>query len=218
MGASPLSGPRPPPGAPSGASRCSRTPRDDGPGDRRERASEQLGNAELFHATPEGGLGDGAAAARCHRRGRMGPSRICKSLHPTERSRLTPGSPGQAGDRAASLLVPCRGRTSRCHLGWSVPRREALPMEPELGERFKVSRNTVCLALGLLANEGTITSTSGRAPSFETGPRLQPRRRLGPESRNRSSTWTPSRTLHWSAGRGAPWSAETAAAYCTFFL
>jgi DNA-binding GntR family transcriptional regulator len=42
------------------------------------------------------------------------------------------------------------------------PPGSQLPTEPELGERFKVSRNTVRLALGLLANEGIITSTPGR--------------------------------------------------------
>jgi GntR family transcriptional regulator len=42
------------------------------------------------------------------------------------------------------------------------PPGSQLPTEPELGDRFKVSRNTVRLALGLLANEGIITSTPGR--------------------------------------------------------
>lgn len=37
-----------------------------------------------------------------------------------------------------------------------------LPTEQELGERYGVSRNTVRLAVGMLANEGTITSTPGR--------------------------------------------------------
>ena len=37
-----------------------------------------------------------------------------------------------------------------------------LPTEQELGERYKVSRNTVRLALGLLSNEGIITRTPGR--------------------------------------------------------
>jgi GntR family transcriptional regulator len=37
-----------------------------------------------------------------------------------------------------------------------------LPTEQELGDRYRVSRNTVRLALGLLANEGIITSTPGR--------------------------------------------------------
>jgi GntR family transcriptional regulator len=37
-----------------------------------------------------------------------------------------------------------------------------LPTEQELGDRYKVSRNTVRLALGLLTNEGIITSTPGR--------------------------------------------------------
>jgi GntR family transcriptional regulator len=37
-----------------------------------------------------------------------------------------------------------------------------LPTEQDLGERYKVSRNTVRLALGLLQNEGIITSTPGR--------------------------------------------------------
>jgi GntR family transcriptional regulator len=47
---------------------------------------------------------------------------------------------------------------------WSgrFPPGSQLPTEPELGERYKVSRNTVRLALGLLANEGIITSTPGR--------------------------------------------------------
>ena len=37
-----------------------------------------------------------------------------------------------------------------------------LPTEQELGERYQVSRNTVRLALGLLANEGIISTTPGR--------------------------------------------------------
>ncbi|MGH8895446.1 MAG: GntR family transcriptional regulator [Egibacteraceae bacterium] len=39
---------------------------------------------------------------------------------------------------------------------------DQVPTEQELGDRYKVSRNTVRLALGLLANEGIITSTPGR--------------------------------------------------------
>jgi len=42
------------------------------------------------------------------------------------------------------------------------PPGSRLPTEQELGNRYKVSRNTIRLALGLLANEGTITSTPGR--------------------------------------------------------
>jgi GntR family transcriptional regulator len=37
-----------------------------------------------------------------------------------------------------------------------------LPTEQEIGERYGVSRNTARLALGILANEGVITSTPGR--------------------------------------------------------
>lgn len=37
-----------------------------------------------------------------------------------------------------------------------------LPTEQEIGGRYDVSRNTVRLALGILANEGAITSTPGR--------------------------------------------------------
>lgn len=37
-----------------------------------------------------------------------------------------------------------------------------LPTEQELGDRYEVSRNTVRLALGMLTNEGVITSTPGR--------------------------------------------------------
>lgn len=37
-----------------------------------------------------------------------------------------------------------------------------LPTEQELGEQYSVSRNTVRLAIGMLANEGTIASTPGR--------------------------------------------------------
>ncbi|MGH3503671.1 MAG: GntR family transcriptional regulator [Nocardioidaceae bacterium] len=44
----------------------------------------------------------------------------------------------------------------------SVAQGERLPTEQELGERYDVSRNTVRLALGMLANEGMITSTPGR--------------------------------------------------------
>jgi len=43
-----------------------------------------------------------------------------------------------------------------------LPPGSQLPTEQELGERYKVSRNTVRLALGLLANEGIISSTPGR--------------------------------------------------------
>ncbi len=43
-----------------------------------------------------------------------------------------------------------------------LPPGSQLPTEQELGERYKVSRNTVRLALGQLANEGIITSTPGR--------------------------------------------------------
>src|SRR4029450_11396751 len=43
-----------------------------------------------------------------------------------------------------------------------LPPGSQLPTEQELGERYQVSRNTVRLALGLLANEGIITSTPGR--------------------------------------------------------
>ena len=43
-----------------------------------------------------------------------------------------------------------------------LPPGGQLPTEQELGERYQVSRNTVRLALGLLANEGIITSTPGR--------------------------------------------------------
>jgi GntR family transcriptional regulator len=39
---------------------------------------------------------------------------------------------------------------------------QRLPTEQELGERYQVSRNTVRLALAMLANEGAITSTPGR--------------------------------------------------------
>ncbi len=43
-----------------------------------------------------------------------------------------------------------------------LPPGSQLPTEQELGERYKVSRNTVRLALGQLANEGISTSTPGR--------------------------------------------------------
>jgi GntR family transcriptional regulator len=43
-----------------------------------------------------------------------------------------------------------------------LPPGSQLPTEQELGERYNVSRNTVRLALGMLANEGMITSTPGR--------------------------------------------------------
>jgi GntR family transcriptional regulator len=43
-----------------------------------------------------------------------------------------------------------------------LPPGSQLPTEQELGDRYEVSRNTVRLALGLLANEGMITSTPGR--------------------------------------------------------
>ena len=43
-----------------------------------------------------------------------------------------------------------------------LPPGSQLPTEQELGDRYKVSRNTVRLALGLLANEGIISSTPGR--------------------------------------------------------
>ena len=43
-----------------------------------------------------------------------------------------------------------------------LPPGSQLPTEQELRDRYKVSRNTVRLALGLLANEGVITSTPGR--------------------------------------------------------
>src|SRR5215216_6759457 len=43
-----------------------------------------------------------------------------------------------------------------------LPPGSQLPTEQELGDRYKVSRNTVRLALGLLSNEGIITSTPGR--------------------------------------------------------
>ena len=43
-----------------------------------------------------------------------------------------------------------------------LPPGSQLPTEQELGDRYKVSRNTVRLALGLLTNEGIITSTPGR--------------------------------------------------------
>jgi GntR family transcriptional regulator len=39
---------------------------------------------------------------------------------------------------------------------------EQLPSERELMERYEVSRNTVRLALGLLANEGIVATTQGR--------------------------------------------------------
>ena len=41
---------------------------------------------------------------------------------------------------------------------------EPAPVDPEqeLEDRYKVSRNTIRLALGMLANEGMITSTPGR--------------------------------------------------------
>jgi DNA-binding GntR family transcriptional regulator len=39
---------------------------------------------------------------------------------------------------------------------------DRLPTEQELGERYGVSRNTVRLAVGMLINEGAITSTPGR--------------------------------------------------------
>jgi len=43
-----------------------------------------------------------------------------------------------------------------------LPPGGQLPTEQELGDRYQVSRNTVRLALGLLANEGIISSTPGR--------------------------------------------------------
>src|SRR4029453_12668569 len=43
-----------------------------------------------------------------------------------------------------------------------LPPGGQLPTEQELGDRYQVSRNTVRLALGLLTNEGIITSTPGR--------------------------------------------------------
>lgn len=42
------------------------------------------------------------------------------------------------------------------------PPGSRLPTEPELGERYGVSRNTVRLAIAALANEGVVTSTPGR--------------------------------------------------------
>jgi GntR family transcriptional regulator len=43
-----------------------------------------------------------------------------------------------------------------------LPPGSQLPTEQELEDRYKVSRNTIRLALGTLANEGMITSTPGR--------------------------------------------------------
>lgn len=43
-----------------------------------------------------------------------------------------------------------------------LPPRTPLPSEQALMDRFNVSRNTVRLALGLLANEGVITTTQGQ--------------------------------------------------------
>jgi GntR family transcriptional regulator len=43
-----------------------------------------------------------------------------------------------------------------------LPPGSQLPTEQELGDRYQVSRNTVRLALGLLANEGIISTTPGR--------------------------------------------------------
>jgi GntR family transcriptional regulator len=56
------------------------------------------------------------------------------------------------------IAAELRDATSRGEL----PPGSQLPTEQELGDRYKVSRNTVRLALGLLANEGIISTTPGR--------------------------------------------------------
>src|SRR5262245_58544687 len=46
--------------------------------------------------------------------------------------------------------------------GGELPPGSRLPTEPELVERYGVARNTIRLAIGLLANEGMISTTPGR--------------------------------------------------------
>src|SRR6266498_2874881 len=69
------------------------------------------------------------------------------------------------------------------------PPGSQLPTEPELGERFKVSRNTVRLALGLLANEGIITSTPGRG-TFVRDRVMLTYHAARAEAADRPSDWT----------------------------
>jgi hypothetical protein len=62
---------------------------DDGRGDGRERASEQLGNAELLHTTPEGWGWDGGSAT-----GTTGPAGWGPRRHLQESACYRPGPPG----------------------------------------------------------------------------------------------------------------------------
>jgi hypothetical protein len=84
--------------------------RDHGPADRGQRASEQLGNAELFHLTPGG---SGWGRRRC-RVGAMGaaevePSRCLESPHPSDPGRLAPGIPrSKRRPRSLGQLQPGR--------------------------------------------------------------------------------------------------------------
>src|SRR6266511_4489330 len=70
---------------------------------RRERASQQPGNAELFHTTPAR-WGWGTAALPRGATGTAGwePRRTCKRPHPTDQGRLVPGGP-RPGGRPRSL-------------------------------------------------------------------------------------------------------------------
>jgi GntR family transcriptional regulator len=69
-----------------------------------------------------------------------------------------------------------------------LPPGSQLPTEQELGERYSVSRNTVRLALGQLANEGIITSTPGRG-TFVRDRAMLTYHAVRAEAANRPSDW-----------------------------
>jgi DNA-binding GntR family transcriptional regulator len=90
-------------------------------------------------------------------------------------SRCQQAGKGGYGDRhaldapGAALYRQLAGELRERILSHDIPPGTRLPSEPELVERYSVSRNTVRLALGLLRDEGLVITGQGRG-SFAVEP------------------------------------------------